>query len=484
MMPLGGGEGMAMGKYRYLLHNMGLLTLSSFATKLLSFFLVPLYTSVLSTADYGTYDLINTTVSLLIPVLTLDIQEAVLRFALDDGDKERVLLVGLKYFILSMLVVVVFTGCNLAIGIFEVFAQYPIEFVLMYAVMSLSGILSYYARGVEHVSDLSVASVLSSFVSIILNIYFLVFLGMGLLGYFYATIIGSLVMVVYLFFSLRLYRKHIRKSDNGSPERDMTKYSIPMIANAVSWWVNNASDRYFVTWICGVAANGIYAVSYKIPSIISVLQSIFGQAWTISAVKDFDKNDADGFYIKIYNLYNALLVIACSMLIFLVKPLALILFAKDFYIAWMYSPFLMIGTVFSGMSAFVGGLFSALKKSKSFAQTSVVSAVTNVVGNIALVPLVGPFGASVTTAASYLIMLMMRIYMIRKDVNLAVDFRRDLVSYALLIFQGLALCFDGIESAFSWYQIVFVIAQIVLFRAEVSSSINKVVQALRQTPAK
>jgi O-antigen/teichoic acid export membrane protein len=473
-----------MGKYRYLLQNMGLLTLSSFATKLLSFFLMPLYTSILSTADYGTYDLINTTVSLLIPVLTLDIQEAVLRFALDDGDKERVLLVGLKYFVISLLVVIAFTGCNLAIGMFEVFAQYPVEFVLMYAAMSLSGILSYYARGVEHVSDLSISSVLSSFISIVLNIYFLVVLRIGLLGYFYATIIGSLVMIVYLCFSLHLFGRCVWKSEDSSLEHDMTKYSAPMIANAVSWWVNNASDRYIVTWICGVAVNGVYAVSYKIPSIISVLQSIFGQAWTISAVKDFDKNDTDGFYIKIYNLYNGLLVLACTMLIFLVKPLAKILFANDFYSAWMYSPFLMIGTVFSGMAAFVGGLFSALKKSRSFAQTSVVSAAINVIGNLVFVPIVGPFGASVTTATSYLIMLIMRIYLIRKDVNLAVDFRRDFLSYVLLILQGLALCFDGIESVISWYQIIFVAAQVILFRTEASTAMQRVGKAVRHGLAK
>ena len=79
-------------KYKYLIKNMWLLTLSSFATRLLSFFLVPLYTSVLSTEEYGTYDLVNTTISLFFPILTLDIQEAVLRFSLDkDSNPKKVL---------------------------------------------------------------------------------------------------------------------------------------------------------------------------------------------------------------------------------------------------------------------------------------------------------------------------------------------------------------------------------------------------------
>ena len=65
-----------MGRYKYLLKNIGLLTLSSFTTKLLSFFLVPLYTNVLSTTEYGTYDMFNTTIGVLLPILTLNIQES------------------------------------------------------------------------------------------------------------------------------------------------------------------------------------------------------------------------------------------------------------------------------------------------------------------------------------------------------------------------------------------------------------------------
>ena len=84
-----------MGRYKYLLKNIGLLTLSSFTTKLLSFFLVPLYTNVLSTTEYGTYDMFNTTIGVLLPILTLNIQESVMRFSLDDKlDENSILSIG------------------------------------------------------------------------------------------------------------------------------------------------------------------------------------------------------------------------------------------------------------------------------------------------------------------------------------------------------------------------------------------------------
>lgn len=43
-----------MKKYKYLFKNVGLLTISNFGSKILSFLLVPLYTSLLTTGEYGT----------------------------------------------------------------------------------------------------------------------------------------------------------------------------------------------------------------------------------------------------------------------------------------------------------------------------------------------------------------------------------------------------------------------------------------------
>lgn len=82
-------------KYKELSLNTLLFTISSFGSKLISFLLVPLYTYTLSTQDYGTVDLLNTTIQLLIPFLTVNIQDAVLRFSLDsDYEKDEVIGVG------------------------------------------------------------------------------------------------------------------------------------------------------------------------------------------------------------------------------------------------------------------------------------------------------------------------------------------------------------------------------------------------------
>lgn len=466
-----------MTKYKALIMNMGLLTLGSFATKLLNFLLIPLYTSVLSTTEYGTYDLFYTTISLLVPILTLDIQEAVLRFALDKKtDKNMVFSVGIHYFFISTIIMIIFLVINCLFSIINLLKSFTLLFFLMFEITSLNGILTYFIRGLDDIKELTISSIISSILTVIFNFYFLLVMKLGLTGYFYAMIIGPSFQSIYLLIIL-VVRKKIKfhLQNKVFLINSMTKYSIPMIINAISWWINNASDRYIVTWICGFAANGLYSVSYKIPSIISILQSIFGQAWTISAVKEFDREDKSGFFINVYNFYNFSLVISCSMLIAIDKIIAKILFADKFYIAWKYAPFLLIGTVFSGMAAFIGGLFSAIKNSKKFAKTSIYASIINTIGNFILVSLIGPLGAAISTAISYMIMWQLRLINIRRDIDLNVNLHRDLLAYLILIIQSVFLLLSKNKAIIQWYQFLFVIFLLFLFKKEIIKIIKKFV---------
>lgn len=464
-----------MGKYRYLVKNMGLLTLSSFTTKLLSFFLVPLYTSVLTTGEYGTYDLFNTTISLLVPLLTVDIQEAVFRFSMDDNiDHNKIWYVGCRYSLISCLIVFVGLVLNRITGLILALQQYEIEFFALYALTAFSGVILYFSRGTGKIADISVAGVISSAVAIFCNITFLLVLKMGLHGYFLASILGAVAQCSYLLIRSKIWKRVKYHKDDKTLRKEMTNYSKPMIANAISWWVNNASDRYVVTWFCGIAVNGVYSVSYKIPSIMSILQGIFSQAWTLSATREFDKEDNDGFFINIYNTYNFLLVITCSLLIFMDKPLAKMLFAKDFFEAWKYAPFLMISTIYSGMAAFLGGILSAKKKSNLFAKSSVVTAIVNTVLNIILVVSVGPLGAAISTAFAYFLMWRIRLKQVKQYIDLRVNIIRDSIAYMVLVIQILMLLSILENAIFCWYQLALTLIVLLLYRKEMKFVCSKI----------
>lgn len=428
-----------MNRYKYLFKNIGLLTLSNFATKLLSFFLVPLYTNILTTTEYGTYDLFHSTIGVLLPILTLNIQEAVLRFSIDKKkNRDSIVSISAKYLIISNLIVVMGLYVNRLLNLSTIVVQYSLLFFLMFFVQSLFGVMSSYIRGIDRVTDLSISSVITSIVTIACNIIFLIVFKWGLVGYFMANIIGPLVQCVYLMLRSN-YIKHIKLIKYLSEEKEMTTYSKPLIANSIAWWVNHASDRYIIVFFCGLAENGIYSVASKIPSILNVFQNIFNQAWTLSAVREFDSEDKNGFFSNTYKTYNCLMTILCSGIILLDKPLAKFLYAKDFYVAWKYVPWLTIAILFGALSGYVGGLFSAVKDSKIFATSTTIGAVVNLILNFLLTPHYGAMGAAFATAISYLLVWAFRFYQSQKYIKLRVNTRRDIISYIFLGVQTLIM---------------------------------------------
>ena len=434
-----------MNGYKYLLKNIGLLTISQFATKILSFLLVPLYTNILTTTEYGTFDLLVSTISVLIPILTLNIQESVIRFLLDkSADEKAIVCISTKYFTCSNLVIAFLLLVNHVFNVFTIIDQYALYFLLLYFVQSLSGILIAYVRGVDRVADLSISSIISSAVTITSNILFLVVFRWGLQGYFLASSIGPFAQCVYLCVRSKFFRK-LTLGRYVSDERKMLLYSKPLIANSVAWWVNSVSDRYVVSFFCGVAENGIYSISGKIPQILNVFQTIFNQAWTLSAVKDFDADDKNGFFTDTYKMYNCILVIICSGIIFLDKVLAKLLYAKEFYLAWRYVPWLTIAIIFGALSGYIGGFFSAVKDSKIFATSTVLGAVTNIVLNLIFTPLLGAMGAAIATAISYIEVWIFRYVKSKRIIRMNINLRRDVFSYLILIVQSIVLLFlDGV----------------------------------------
>ena len=288
-----------MSKSSYLIKNMGILTISNFSSKILVFLLVPLYTSVLSTKEYGTYDLAVSTATLLYPILTLNIVDAVMRFLMDkESDKKAIASIGLKYVSISS---VLFGFIMLFFYITGIWSEinglegYIFSYYISYVINQF---FIQFAKGLEKVKNMGVAGVLSTIVTIIANLFFLLVIKWGLIGFFLANILAQIVSAIYLFMKTEIYNYIEIKRQPIALRREMLIYSVPLIATVVGWWVNSCADKYIVTFILGISANGLLSVSYKIPQIINTIQGIFTQAWQISAIKEYGSSDTADFYGK------------------------------------------------------------------------------------------------------------------------------------------------------------------------------------------
>lgn len=443
---------------KYLIKNIGILTISNFASKILVFLLVPLYTSVLSTEEVGLYDLVISTVSLLFPILTLNIVDALMRFLMDKSkSKEEIALIGIKYVAISILPFLLFLIIVSRIEVLRSIHGFEILIFLYYLFNCFNQYLIQFAKGIEKVSVMGAAGVIGTVTMLTANLVLLLVAEAGLPGFFVANILGQALPAIYLLVQTKVWNYINKGKVNKNLQKEMLLYCVPLIATAIGWWVNSASDKYVVSFICGVAANGVLSVSYKIPAIINTLQSIFTQAWQISAVKEYGEKDTAAFYGKTFNVLNGFMAAACSCLIILAKPIGHVLYQKEFFIAWQYVPFLLIASVLNSASGFLGPILSAKKASKPMAMSAVYGATTNVVMNIVFVYLIGIQGATIATVISSFI-----IYWVRKR---AIGDEIKIDGYGIILITWLLLCIQAIFEIYThfwWIEIIIMILMLTL----------------------
>lgn len=448
-------------KYKYLGKNTLIFAISSFGTKILSFLLVPLYTSVLSTVEYGSADLITTTATLLVFVLTINISSSVLRFTIEQRKSGRkVLSYGIRVLVVSSLICGILLGLVYYSKILDWPAYYFLFIFLYFFATALYEIMTNYLRAIDKVKHVAIAGVLSSLIIIISNIVFLVIIKIGLVGYLVSLILGPLLASVFcILIAGEPIKTYFFVDCSRELKREMVIYCTPLIFNNIALWINAFLDRYFVTYYCGVAENGIYSVSGKISTILATFYSVFSNAWTLSAIIEFDKDDKDGFFSKTYNTYGALMTTLCSIIILFNIPLSKFLYSKNFFEAWRYSSILLMSVMFNTFTSFQGSLFTAAKETKLIATTTVISALVNTCLNILFIPRFGGIGAAVATAIAYFIMWLTRYIYLKRFINMKVNFAKDIFIYFIIAIQ---IVFEHLNGHFYIGQISVILIVLIL----------------------
>lgn len=427
---------MSRNNYGYFIKNIFLLLISSFATKLLGFFLAPLYTSVLTTAEYGTYDIMTTTIGLLSPILSISVYEAVMRYSLaNEYPQEEVFTVGLVQILIAAFLAGIIIVFNHLAGIIPEIDQYIGFFSILFIIQLLNQLILAFIRGIDRLEIISAYSIVSTILVCSLNVLFLAVLKLGIQGYMLANIVGQGIALLFAIVASKSFR-YIKASSFSRPlYAEMVRYSRPLVINSISWWINSSLDRYIILFICGVSANGIYSMANKLSTVLDTLQSIVSQAWQLSAIKEFDKDDTSGFFINIYDAYNCLIMLSCSALIIMCRVIASILFKKDFFVAWQYTPCLMLAASFGALSGYIGSIFTSVKATKIIAVSTFIGAGINLILDILLIKPFGPMGAAIATLISYIVIWVVRLIQAKKYITLKVNLRRDLFVYFLILCQ-------------------------------------------------
>lgn len=466
-------------KYSYLFGNIKLFIIASFIPKALDLCMVSLYTRCLTDADYGIADLLANTVQLIMPVLTLQIQDAVLRDAMDERyQKKDVLGVGVRIACSGGIILLCVLVVLQATPFISIDIAYILFVLINYIAGSLNNIFSYFCRGIDRVKSVTMGSGLSALIIVICNVLFLTVFHWGLYGYLTASTLGVLASAAFQFFHAKLYKYISFQPIPKTVYSEMLTISIPMVFSALAWWVNNASDKYILTWLDTVAVVGLYAVANKVPSSLALLSNVVSKAFSISAIKEYDANDTDGFIGHTYSLMSFLMTLCCSGIMLINIPIAKILFSDEFFSAWRFVPPLLLSVLFNQMALLCQNVFLAIKNTKIISKTLVSGAILNTILNLALIPKFSAYGAAVATAVGFGVVWAAQYVVLKRYIRFKNEPRKEVFSYLLLVLQ--AVLAQGGNSFIAGELVIFVVL-LIMYKKTMVKMISYGLQLLKCT---
>lgn len=460
-----------MGRESRLVKNTMIIGIGMMCTKGISFLLLPMYTSLLSTEQFGITDMVNTIVTFVTFALTLQFEQGIFRFLVDcreDTKKQK------KYISTTILSV----SITLAIGILITFIiceilsfSYTIYLVVNIVVALYVAILNQIARGLGKITFYTISSFISAAGQIIFNVIFIAGLRWDVEGMLIATIIGQLLACLFVFFVCNIGKYIKIKLFDKVILKELLKYSLPLVPNTVCWWLVNLSDRLIITFVMGADTNGIYAVANKFPSLLTTVTNVFQISWTENAAECHGAKDRDEYYSKVMNQSVSLIISTCSIVI-AVLPLAFrYLVNKNYGEAYYHILILLIAGLFHTWGNLYGSLFGALKCTKNIAKTTLYSAIINVIINIVLIKFIGLYAASFSTLAAYVIIAFMRHMQLKKHVVIVYKFMDLVVAFSLLIVASICYCFDN-----TYISLICTLISFVVFVISNKENIRKVMK--------
>lgn len=413
---------------KQLVGNSAILMAGRFGSQLISFLLLPLYTAILAPQEYGIVDLFNTYTTLLLPIVSFQLDLGLFRFMLDVRDREEeqkkilstvMLTNGLQVAVYALIYLVVQT---------QIHSEYKI-FLLLHVVLNVvSNALLQFARGRSNNAAYAIAGFTSASVMVLLNVLFIAVLRIGALGLFLGVVGGQLVQIAYIFITQRTWRYFSVRAYDRTIAKEITRYSVPLIPSVVSWWMINATNRTVITYVLTVAANGIFSIASKFSSLLSVAYGIFSLAWSETVILHIDDADSSSFLSNTINDLFKLFASVCLGIIAMMPFMFPIFVNTQYSEALPLIPILVLAVFFEILCGLFSVVFYARKNTKENAKTAIYAVLINLVVSVVLIRLIGLYAAALSTLIAFLSMSVYRYVSVQKYVRIKISSRMVLLS--------------------------------------------------------
>lgn len=391
--------------------------LGNLCSRLVGFLMIPVYTRLLTPADYGMLELVTISAEIISQIVALGISEAIYRFYFqyeDDTRRNQVLATGIvafSLFAILPLLLLAWQAQTLARIILggEQYSHYFLVALASIWFSTLAQIGFSYLRILKQSLRFLFFSICKLVMALALNIFFVVYLHTGIIGILYSTLISSAVM------ALLLVTPILRRTGlavHGGILREMIRFGLPLIPASLGNLIVVTSDRYFLRFFGSIADTGLYSLAYRFSAIPGQFVSYpFMQIWSVRRMEIYRQENAEQIMGAVFTYFCLLMVTVALAVAVLASDVIMLMADPKFWSAYTVIPILLVAQViFSFFQHFSLGIMIA-KKTKYFAYIDGVNGVLNLAFNYFFIKKFGMMGAALATLCSYTLRVIM-VYVI------------------------------------------------------------------------
>jgi len=460
--------------------NSSLYTFAQLFQKCAGFFLMPLYTSFLTPADYGTMNIINSVIGFFGILYLLSLHGAASRFHYSKTGDEQKVLWG------TILLLVLFNSVALG-SICLIFHKWLVDpftgdisfwKLTFFSLLSsmLSPVYMFYQQWLQIREDgirYTINLMLNWFLTVVANIITIVCFRWGVFGMIISSFTVSIIFFVYSIFA---FLPHIKLQFRKDIAKVSLKYSLPLVPSATSSYLSVMADRLILNKLVSLSAVGLYSIANQFGLIMNTITTSINQAYSPWFMRGVSRNQLDQNKMNIIMETSILLTSVLSFLIVMFSPEVIRLMASEaFHESWRAIIFLVFGFVMNGVYYYFSMPLFYYKPGWIFI-ISLCRLAANIILNIVLIPRWDFIGAGMAFFASVFVSTLVSLLLERRfSPHIRYKWHKAyiytflflLLSAAVFIIEGSALSYIHTFLLKIAYTVVFVIIVFILYRKRI-----------------
>lgn len=388
-------------------------------SKVITFFLLPIYTRYLPPEEFGYYDFIVSILNFLVPISYFQIWDGMFRFSFDYQDKKEKYKVISNTYIIFIIGIMAYTMILFSINAvnkldyFNLVYLYGISFAINY-------LYSFIARTFLRNKLFVISGILNTVVASIINIILIINFNFGIESLFISQSIGMFLQTIVIELNIKSVYEFRKSHFDINIIKPMLRFSIPLCIATVSYWLLSGLTVLNINNQLGSFGNGIYSVANKFAGLIALVISIFQYAWNELAYSLANDENRSSSYSYAIGILFKLIILGSSVLLLLIKWVFPILINNSYREAELIIPITLIGVAANSISGFIGTIFSSEKKTNWTFWSTIFSSIVNVLLSLFLTKKYGLVGASLSLTFSFLILLIIRLIILNVDFKIKI----------------------------------------------------------------